>query len=188
VIGRTRLTHLARLMLLLHHNPGHPRPPKEQAMNLNWKRSLLVLAASLSLATAAAAQAPRITASKGGVRVGISQNGFSASASKGNFNASISKGTRGRWQAPSGYYKNVNERVWVAGQCRQVWVPESYGWIYDNCGRKRWAIVQQGYYQQVQDPGRYEWQVRRIWVSYKTYGNSRGHSQRYRSRGITRRY
>lgn len=152
-------------------------------MNFNWKRSLLALAAALSLASVAAAQAPRITASKRGNQVSANLR-FGA----GGFNVGISKGTRGRWQAPTGYWKNVNERVWVAGRLRQVWVADRYGWIYDNCGRKRWAVVEHCHYQQVQDSGRYEWQVRRIWVSNNIYGHGHQQSQRGRSLQITRRF
>ena len=153
-------------------------------MNLSWKRSLLALAASLAaslaLTSAASAQAPHISASQRGHQT-------SANLRVGSSRISVGFGQRYRkhGQAPSGYWKNVNQRVWIPGHARQVWAPDRFGWVYDSHGRKSWSLVERGHYYRVQDSGRYEWQLKRIWVSYKTHSR-RGRSAR--SHAITRRH
>lgn len=69
-----------------------------------------------------------------------------------------------------GCWTTVEERVWVPGECRTVWVPPVYGWTRDHCGRRHYGILREGYWQTVQEPGRYEIRTRRVWVSH-----SRGH-------------
>ncbi len=63
-------------------------------------------------------------------------------------------------------FRYVNERVWVPGLQRRVYVPARYGYRQDACGlRVRYCIVP-AHYEIVQDPGRWEYRRRRVWVGH----------------------
>ncbi len=58
----------------------------------------------------------------------------------------------------------VNERVWVPGPQRRVYVPARYGYRRDACGlRVRYCIVP-AHYQIIQEPGTWEYRRQRLWV------------------------
>lgn len=63
-----------------------------------------------------------------------------------------------------GYWTTVCEQVWLPGCYREEYVPPRYGWVYDACGRARWAMVEPGCTRRVWVPGRYETRTRRVWV------------------------
>jgi len=63
-------------------------------------------------------------------------------------------------------FRYVNERVWVPGPQRRVYVPARYGYRYDACGRRvRYCIVQ-AHYQVVQDRGCWKYRRRQVWVGH----------------------
>lgn len=54
----------------------------------------------------------------------------------------------------------------MPGYWDEQFVPATYGWVYDSCGRRSWGIVQASYYDRVWIPARYETQTRRVWVQF----------------------
>ncbi len=64
----------------------------------------------------------------------------------------------------SGYWRHVRERVWVPGSCRWVTYPARYEWRYDSCGRRYRVLCEPERRVLVEDPGYWDWQVRRVWV------------------------
>ena len=65
-----------------------------------------------------------------------------------------------------GHWQTISERVWVPGCTRTVHHPAVYGWITDQCGRRRWGIVAPARCETIQEPGRWEHRERRVWVGY----------------------
>jgi hypothetical protein len=63
-----------------------------------------------------------------------------------------------------GHWQTITERVWVPGCTRTIHHPAVYGWITDNCGRRRWGIVAPARCETIQEPGRWECRERRVWV------------------------
>jgi hypothetical protein len=67
-------------------------------------------------------------------------------------------------RAPAGEWREITERVWVEGTCRQVCHPAVWGWGYDHCGRRVWSIVRPEWTETVHGPGHYEYRTRRVFV------------------------
>lgn len=63
-----------------------------------------------------------------------------------------------------GHYEMREERVWVPGACRRVWVEPVYSWRSDYRGCRRRVLVREGYWESVQEPGHYETRRFRVWV------------------------
>ena len=76
---------------------------------------------------------------------------------------------RGVVRTGGGYFRTVRHRVWVPGYYEKVYHPAEYGWVYDRCGRRRWAVVQAAHYDDVWRPGRWEYRSQRRWVSQRPY-------------------
>ncbi|MBL8749707.1 MAG: hypothetical protein JNK78_11145 [Planctomycetes bacterium] len=66
---------------------------------------------------------------------------------------------------PRGHWETVYEEVLVPGYWREDRIPPTYGWVYDRCGHRRWAMVDKGGCRRVWVPARYETRSRRVWVS-----------------------
>ncbi|MEZ6004199.1 MAG: hypothetical protein R3F33_08420 [Planctomycetota bacterium] len=75
-----------------------------------------------------------------------------------------SHGRRERIPAPRGHYEFREERYWVEGCTRRVWVPDEFRTITDPCGRTRTVLVRSGHYETVHEPGRWEVRTVRVWV------------------------
>jgi hypothetical protein len=54
------------------------------------------------------------------------------------------------------HYETVCEQVWVQGCSRRVWVEPAYQTFTDPAGNTRQALVREGYWNVVLDPGHYE--------------------------------
>ncbi len=138
---------------------------------------LAVLAAAVATAEPASAQ----RRSHGDVRQTTS------SRSTTSLHVQIGRGYNG------GHYETRNQRVWVPGFSRQVWVPPSYAWHYDSCGNRHQVLVHAGHYRTERTPGRYETRREQVWVparrihidrrSGRNYGQ-----QRNRVTHVGRRY
>ena len=76
--------------------------------------------------------------------------------------------------APTGYWREVTERVWVEGPCRQVYHAPVYGWRRDHCGHRHWTIVRAGWTETIRSPGHYEYRTRRVWVTHHHHDGGRG--------------
>lgn len=83
--------------------------------------------------------------------------------------------------APAGEWREISERVWVPGTCREICHPPVWGWSVDHCGRRVWTIVRAGWTERIEEPGHWECRTRRVWVAYPTcnererhYGGGRG--------------
>ena len=75
--------------------------------------------------------------------------------------------------APAGEWREITERVWVPGECRQVCHPAIWGWGRDHCGRPVWTIIRPAWTETIHEPGRWECRTRRVWVPYPTCEPSR---------------
>ena len=64
----------------------------------------------------------------------------------------------------AGHYQEVQDRVWVPGCERRVWIQPEYRYVVDSCGHRRQILLRQGYWDVVQDEGHYEITTRRVWV------------------------
>ena len=62
-----------------------------------------------------------------------------------------------------GHYQIVQERVWIPGETRKIWVPAKYCWKWRN-GRKVKVRVRDGYYRYENVDGHYETVKKKIWV------------------------
>lgn len=148
-----------------------PAVSDEATMKSLLNRSLISLAAVLAFAGSATAQDWGVNARIGNAQISVQGPNYRSSG---------------------GYYKNVRTKVWVPGAYQRQWVPARHGWTYDNCGNRRWGVIQAGYYHEVQSPGRYVWKTQRIWVSNQTHGgrvrNDSRSSRWGRGRTISRRY
>jgi hypothetical protein len=70
---------------------------------------------------------------------------------------------------PSGYYKTIQEKVWVPPRNSKVWVAAHYERWQDSCGTPRSRLVRPGYYKVVCQPGYYTYRDRRVWVPRPAY-------------------
>ena len=57
-----------------------------------------------------------------------------------------------------------NERIWVWGVERKVWVEPVYDNWVDDCGILRRRQIRGGFFRVVQEPGRFEIVQRQVWV------------------------
>ena len=64
-----------------------------------------------------------------------------------------------------GRYECVTKKVWVAGATHREWCPPVYETRCDLFGNPYRALVQAGYYRTVQEPGFWDHQSERVWVS-----------------------
>ncbi len=62
-----------------------------------------------------------------------------------------------------GHWETVNDRVWIAGACEQVWIQPVYETRWDSCGRPYQVCVRAGYWSTVQHPGHWEERPRQVW-------------------------
>ena len=67
---------------------------------------------------------------------------------------------RGRWI--EGHYVQYEERVWIPGETRKIWVPPTYTWERHH-GRNI-KVYYEGYYRYEEMPGRYDVCVKERWV------------------------
>ncbi|MCC6406862.1 MAG: hypothetical protein IT453_06835 [Planctomycetes bacterium] len=63
-----------------------------------------------------------------------------------------------------GHYETREERVWVAGECRRVWVEPVYGWRTDYRGCRSRVQLRAGYWETIEEPGHYETRRVQVWV------------------------
>ena len=63
-----------------------------------------------------------------------------------------------------GHYRYVTERVWVPGPRHRVYVPGRYGYRYGAFGRRVRYCIAEAHYQIVEEPGRWEYRRRQVWV------------------------
>ncbi len=63
-----------------------------------------------------------------------------------------------------GHYECRDDRVWVPGVCRRVWVAPVYEWRTDYRGCKFQWLVRDGYWDSVEAPGHYETRRVQVWV------------------------
>ena len=64
-----------------------------------------------------------------------------------------------------GHYETREEKVWVEGSEKQVWVAPVYDWRYDHCGRPYRVQLEVGYWKCVRTPGHFECRKVQVWVS-----------------------
>lgn len=142
------------------------------------RRALLGAGLAFALAaavTTAPASAQRLSTNKGGTQweIGFGKETRSGGGAirVGSQGVSLdlhSHGRRSRARIPRGYdggrYEYRNERTWVPGYDRQVWVEPVYDWHYDNCGNRHQVLVRAGYYRTVCVPGRWENRQVKVWV------------------------
>lgn len=62
------------------------------------------------------------------------------------------------------HFETREERVWVEGRERQVWVAPVYDWRYDHCGRPYRVQLEVGHWTCVRDPGHFECRKVQVWV------------------------
>lgn len=67
---------------------------------------------------------------------------------------------RARWV--EGYYEQYEERVWIPGETRKIWIEPSYTWERHH-GRNR-RVYQEGYYRYEEMTGRYDIILKKRWV------------------------
>jgi hypothetical protein len=100
---------------------------------------------------------------------------FQVKGKKGSIGIHLGSGHHGGHSSarPVGYaprhwvpahYETRYERVWIPGREERVWIAPVYQWRYDSCGRAIRVCVQQGYWNTVCTPGRYESRPRQVWV------------------------
>ena len=70
---------------------------------------------------------------------------------------------RRAWVA--GHYETREEKVWVEGTERQVWVAPVYDWRYDHCGRPYRVQLEVGHWTCVRSPGHFECRKVQVWVA-----------------------
>lgn len=103
------------------------------------------------------------------VSVGIGSDGFRLRIGSGHTRPIV---------PVTGHWEVQRERVWVEGRERVVHVPASYAWRRDACGRLVRVCVREAYDHVVCEPGRWEWQERRVWVPHTV-----GHGHRHHGHG-----
>lgn len=64
-----------------------------------------------------------------------------------------------------GYWKTVDEKVWVAGSKEKVWREPVYETRHDSCGRAYRVLVRPGFWEWVQTPGCWVTRPQRVWVA-----------------------
>ncbi|MEM8712133.1 MAG: hypothetical protein AAGG01_14380, partial [Planctomycetota bacterium] len=136
---------------------------KHLAQRLFSKTSLLgsslALALGLMATTAPASAQRRGGPSQTQWELGVTKDmaGASAALRVGSRGVSLDLRSNRRARIPRGYdggrYEYRNERVWVPGFNKQVWVAPVYEWRYDDCGRRYRVCVQAGYHRTVCVPG-----------------------------------
>ncbi len=83
--------------------------------------------------------------------------GFSSGHAAVRANFDLASRASGRWVVQ-------RERVWIP-ECRHiVQVPARWGYRQDSCGRRVRVLIAPAYQRIVVEPGRWEWQTRRVWV------------------------
>ena len=71
-----------------------------------------------------------------------------------------------------GYWKTVDEKVWVPATKRRVWREPVYQTRYDSCGRAYQVLVRPGCYEWITEGGHWAVQPKRVWVpGHWTYRN-----------------
>ena len=65
---------------------------------------------------------------------------------------------------PAGEWRTVEERVWVAGECRTIVHPAVWGWSRDCHGHRVWTIVCPERREVIHEPGRWECRTKQVWV------------------------
>lgn len=66
-----------------------------------------------------------------------------------------------------GHYETICEPVLVAaGHWHVEYVQPSCGWIYDDCGRRQWGVIDPGGNRRIWHDAVYENRSRRVWVAY----------------------
>ena len=73
--------------------------------------------------------------------------------------------------APASEWREITERVWIAGTCREICHPPVWGWSFDHCGRRVWTIIRAGWTERIEEPGHWECRTRQVWVAYPTCGS-----------------
>lgn len=63
-----------------------------------------------------------------------------------------------------GHFNVVQERIWVSGGIRRVWVDAVFTTAPDAHGNQVRILVEPGHYRDVKIPGRYEVRERKVWV------------------------
>lgn len=63
-----------------------------------------------------------------------------------------------------GHYECREERVWIAGECRRVWVEPIYAWRSDYRGCRQRIVVRAGYWETIQEPGHHETRKFQVWI------------------------
>lgn len=63
-----------------------------------------------------------------------------------------------------GHYESREERVWVPGECRRVWVEPIFEWRRDYRGCRQRVLVRAGYWRSIEEPGHYETRRFQVWV------------------------
>lgn len=66
----------------------------------------------------------------------------------------------GRWI--EGHYVQYEERVWIPGETRKIWIPSIYTWERHHGRNIR--VYHEGYYRYEEMPGRYDVCVKERWV------------------------
>ena len=64
-----------------------------------------------------------------------------------------------------GHFETREEKVWVEGSERQVWVAPVYDWRYDHCGRPYRVQLEVGHWTCVRSPGHFECRKVQVWVA-----------------------
>ncbi len=62
------------------------------------------------------------------------------------------------------HFETREERVWVEGTERQVWIAPVYDWRYDHCGRPYRVQLEVGHWTCVRSPGHFECRKVQVWV------------------------
>ncbi len=139
----------------------------------------------LALGMALFSLAPAADAAPGdwGIRVGkrTSRGGVSVHAGSRGYGVDMTRGRSSRSRGhvhgsccnyTPGHYEDRCEQVWVPGCTEKIWVPAQIEVTYDHCGHRVERVVRPGYWDYIQQPGRYEMRQRRVWVpaSYQCGG------------------
>ncbi len=118
-------------------------------------RTLLSVALSLMAFSSAPAQASdwNIDFSKRSISVNVGNRGHRVTTRR--------YAPRKVWVP--GRYEMEQQRVWVEGQTRQIYVPPVYETRCDYRGRAYQVQISAGHYRVVRDPGCYEFRRVRVW-------------------------
>ena len=122
--------------------------------------SLSVLLASLVLTLA-----PSEAEAGGGVSISYRNGGLRVQASTARHALSYGGYRRSRVQhAPCrtrrvfvpGHYEWVEQRQWVPGPTRQVWIAPAHQVVLDSFGRPRTVLLTAGHFESITSPGHFE--------------------------------